>query len=316
MTRKSNTTDAVKSSRSDAELAQMVARVAETTQPDVIICVTVSGNFVQHLREAVPNFRIVAASVRAETCALLQEAGVETVRLPLHAAEKYNQVRHVLSVALRMGAVSSSDFVVCAVGASTYPEEGDLIVLTDIDPGLEYLPISDLVKLTDGIQPHVLEASLIIASKIGQAARRGKRVGAIFMLGDSLKVLEGARQLIPNPFKGHEDEVRHLTNPAIHDTLIELAKLDGAFVIRGDGYVQTAAVFLAAGESELKIPAGLGARHTAAAAVTMRTHATAIVVSATDGNVRVFSNGKLVMQLDPDVPHGPIGEEIKWITQQ
>jgi len=44
----------------------------------------------------------------------------------------------------------------------------------------------------------------------------------------------------------------------------------------------------------------------AAAGVTARTHATAIVVSATDGNVRVFSGGKLVMQLDPDVPYGPI----------
>ena len=29
--------------RTDAELAEMVARIAETTQPDVIICVTESG---------------------------------------------------------------------------------------------------------------------------------------------------------------------------------------------------------------------------------------------------------------------------------
>ena len=35
--------------RSHAELAQMVARIAGTTQPDVIICVTESGVFVQHL---------------------------------------------------------------------------------------------------------------------------------------------------------------------------------------------------------------------------------------------------------------------------
>ena len=88
-----------------------------------------------------------------------------------------------------------------------------------------------------------------------------------------------------------------------------MAKLDGAFVIRGDGFIQSAAVFLATGESELQIPAGLGARHAAAAAVTTRTRATAIVVSATDGNVRVFANGKLVMQLDPDVPLGPIAVE-------
>jgi len=57
------------------------------------------------------------------------------------------------------------------------------------------------------------------------------------------------------------------------------------------------------------LPSGLGARHYAAAAVTMRTDATAVVVSATDGNVRAFSNGTMVLQIDPDVPHGPIAKE-------
>ena len=43
-----------------------------------------------------------------------------------------------------------------------------------------------------------------------------------------------------------------------------------------------------------------------AAAVTKRTAATAIVVSATDGNIRIFSGGKLVLQIDPNVAHRPI----------
>lgn len=303
------TSDSRQAIRTDAELAQMVARIAQITQPDAIICVTESGAFAQHLLERGQQFRIVAASAKADTYASLQEAGIETLGLPMHAAEKYSQVRHVISEALRTGVISTGDFIVCAVGAGVYPEEGDLIVLTGVDPTLEHLPVSELIKLTDGIQPSVLETGINIASKIGRAARRGKRVGAILMLGDSLKVMEGGQQLIPNPFKGHEEDLRRITNPAIHDTLIELAKLDGAFVIRGDGFIQSAAVFLAAGEGELQMPAGLGARHAAAAAVTSRTRATAVVVSATDGNVRVFADGKLVMQLDPGVPHGPIALE-------
>jgi diadenylate cyclase len=55
-----------------------------------------------------------------------------------------------------------------------------------------------------------------------------------------------------------------------------------------------------------ELVSGLGARHAAAAAVTMRTTATAIVVSATDGNVRAFSGGKMVLQVDPDVADGHI----------
>ena len=34
-----------------------------------------------------------------------------------------------------------------------------------------------------------------------------------------------------------------LTNPDIHDALVELSKLNGAFFLRGDGFVQAADVF-------------------------------------------------------------------------
>jgi hypothetical protein len=44
-------------------------------------------------------------------------------------------------------------------------------------------------------------------------------------------------------------------------------------------------------------------KHAASAAATMRTKATAIVVSATDDSVRAFSGGKTVFQIDPDVVH-------------
>ena len=124
------------------------------------------------------------------------------------------------------------------------------------------------------------------------------------MLGNSLKVLEGSRQLISNPFKGHEHAARTHTNMDIHDAFVELSKLDGAFVVRGDGFIQTAGVFLAAFEVDVELPGGLGARHAAAAAVTARTAATGSVVSATDGNVRFFFAGRMVLRMDPDIEHG------------
>ena len=68
-------------------------------------------------------------------------------------------------------------------------------------------------------------------------------------------------------------------------------------------------VFLAPADVEIELPAGLGARHAAAAAVTKRTTATAVVVSATDGNLRTFSGGKMVLQMDPEVAYGPVAIE-------
>jgi DNA integrity scanning protein DisA with diadenylate cyclase activity len=295
-----------KTPRSDEELAHTVLRVAEAAQADAVICATETGAFARHLQDLSDKVRLIAATTNRETYDTLIEAGVKTIRLPLRTINKYSQIRHIVSIAFGSASISLGDLVVCALGRNVYQEEGDLVVLTDVEPSMEYVAVSDLLKLTDGIRPSVLEVAVEIACKIGRAARRGKRLGAIIMLGDSLKVLEGSHQLIPNPFEGHEDDSRRLTNPDIHTALVELAKLDGAFVVRGDGFIQTAGTFLASTDEDIKLPPGLGARHVAAAAVTMRTDATAVVVSSTDGNVRAFSHGAMVLQLDPDVPYGPI----------
>lgn len=79
-----------------------------------------------------------------------------------------------------------------------------------------------------------------------------------------------------------------LRNPDIHDALVELSKLDGAFVLRGDGFIQAARVFLTSPPTETELVSGLGARHAAAAAATKRTMATAVVVSVTDGQGKSF----------------------------
>lgn len=140
--------------------------------------------------------------------------------------------------------ILSVDFIVCAIGSNVYPEEGDLIIITDVDPGIERLVITDLTKLTDSIRFKVLESTLAVACQIGRVVRReGKPIGAILILGDSLQVTKWSGQLVPNPFHGHEDRLQRITNPDTHDALVEFSKLDGAFVIRGDGFIQSAGVF-------------------------------------------------------------------------
>ena len=292
--------------RSDANLAQMIAQTAQAIQADVVLWATESGVMPPHLHHLSEQLRVIAATTDEQAYDALTQTDLEVIRLPLRAANKYSQIRYILSVAFRSAKVSSGDLAICAIGGSLYPGEGNLVVLTDVESSVENLGLADLIKLTDGIRPKALESAVTVACKIGWAARRGKRIGASFILGDSGKVLEGAKQLIPNPFHGHEDGLRKLTNPDIHTALVELSKLDGAFVVRGDGFIQTAGVFLTSAQTQIELPAGLGARHVAAAAVTERSAATAIVVSATDGNVRIFSGGKMVLQLDPTVAYGPI----------
>ena len=299
-----------KTARSDEDLARMIANVAKAAYADAIICATETGIFAQLLHRISSQVRVIAATTRSDTFDVLTKSGLESILLPLRAVDKYSQVRHVVSVALKSSTISVGDLIVCALGRDVYQGEGDLVVLTDVEQSLERLSISDFLKLTDAIQPKVLEVAIAIACKIGRVSRSGKNIGAIIMLGDSLRVLKDSKQLIPNPFQGHDESSRRLTNPNIHDAVVELAKLDGAFVVRGDGLIQTAGTFLASPKVKVVLPSGLGARHVAAAAVTKRTASTAIVVSATDGNVRIFSGGTKVLHIDPEVPYGPITTEI------
>ena len=74
----------------------------------------------------------------------------------------------------------------------------------------------------------------------------------------------------------------------------------------GDGFIQAAGVFLTSPPSETELASGLGTPHAAAAAVMMCTTATSMVVSATDGQVRGFSGGKMVIQIDPEIAQGHI----------
>jgi DNA integrity scanning protein DisA with diadenylate cyclase activity len=294
------------SPHSDRELAQMIINVADVTPIDSIICVTETGALAKNLCQLSSHFRLIATTTNRETYDNLKKAGLNVIRLPLHTADKYTQIRHAIAVVLRSSSISIGDLVVCAIGYDVFQEGGTLIIVAEIEASTEKLAVSDLLKLTDGIQPKALEIAIDVACKVGRAARRGKRIGAIIMLGDSLNVLEGSKQLVPNPFQGHEKINRMLTNPDIHDALVELSKLDGAFVLRGDGFIQAAGVFLTSPPNEMELVSGLGARHAAAAAVTMRSKATAIVVSATDGNVRAFSGGKMVLKIDPEVSPGHI----------
>ncbi|MBL7077497.1 MAG: DNA integrity scanning protein DisA nucleotide-binding domain protein [Kiritimatiellae bacterium] len=286
--------------RTNAELARLTAQVALSVGPDAVVCGTETGAFFRQLKALGGEHRLIAATPNAETYDALVVTGEEVVRLSARVADKYRQARYVVSVALSMGRLSAGDLVVVALGQHLC-KGGDLILVTDVDADTAKIALTELVKLTDGIRPNVLEAALQLACRIAMVSHGGKHMGALLTIGDSDKILEGARQLVLNPLQGHDETERTLLNPASHEMLIELAKLDGAFVVRDDGLVQTAGTFLAASGADVSVPKGLGARHVAAAATTARTRACAIAVSATDSYVRVFSGGRIVLEMDPQI---------------
>ena len=136
-----------------------------------------------------------------------------------------------------------------------------------------------------------------VAIELGKKGQKGKPVGALFVVGDAGKVMSKSRPLSYNPFeKSHVD----VGDPIVNVMLKEFSRLDGAFVISDGGKIVSAYRYLEPAAEGVDIPKGLGARHMAGGAITRDTNSIAIVLSESDGMVRAFSAGQLVLELDPE----------------
>ena len=155
----------------------------------------------------------------------------------------------------------------------------------------------DTLGLPPEINSQVVEALIHTAMEIGAEGYEGHAVGTIIVVGDSTAIMEKSRQLILNPFQGISEAERNSLDPPIRDAIKTFAALDGAFVVREDGVVLSAGRYLLTMSRDVKLPMGLGARHSAAASMSAESKAIAVTVSQTTGTVRVFKEGEIVLEL-------------------
>ena len=151
-----------------------------------------------------------------------------------------------------------------------------------------------------GINTQVLKQAVTLAVEIAREGREGRKIGTLFVVGDSEAVLKASRPLILDPLLGHPDEAKYIYDPNVRETLKELAQLDGAFVVSDVGVVLSAARYIDAVSDNLSLPLGLGSRHMAGASVSHRTNAVSVVVSESS-MVRVFDDGELVSEITPEL---------------
>jgi len=151
-----------------------------------------------------------------------------------------------------------------------------------------------------GVNTAVLERTVQLAVEIAREGREGRKIGTLFVVGDTEEVLRKSRPMILDPLHGHPEEHKHIEDPNVRETLKELAQLDGAFVVSDSGVVLSAARYIDADSDDLNLPMGLGSRHMAAASVSNRTNAVAVAVSESS-MVRVFDNGELISEIIPEV---------------
>ena len=147
------------------------------------------------------------------------------------------------------------------------------------------------------VDPDVVKEVLDIAIELGKKGREGKPVGSTFIIGDAGEVMNRSTQITYNPFQG---SLVNIQDDIVRSMIKEYSRLDGAFIISGKGKILAAARFLECGKEGMKLPKGLGARHMAAAWITKNADSIAIVLSESDKMIRIFWDGEMIEELDPE----------------
>jgi diadenylate cyclase len=150
------------------------------------------------------------------------------------------------------------------------------------------------------VNTEVLEQTISLAVEIAREGREGRKIGTLFVVGDSGEVIKRSKPLILDPLQGHPDEDKRIERPDMRETIKELAQLDGAFLVSNSGVVLSAARYIDAASDSLELPLGLGSRHMAGASISQQTSAVAVVVSESS-MVRMFDDGELVSEIVPEL---------------
>lgn len=253
--------------------------------PDVVLLFSPSGGTYEPFVDA-----------DVETVVIAKENGVDAedfIELPLEFNNVTGRIRFGMIGAMEQGFVEEGDEVVCVTSMF---EEGVDTVTRLRAAEFSHTGVYDLF-VNSRADSSVVRDVFEISIELGQKGQKGKRVGALFVVGDAGKVMNKSRPLSYNPFeKSHV----HVGDPIVNVMLKEFSRLDGAFVISDSGKIVSAYRYLEPSAEGVDIPKGLGARHMAAGAITRDTNAIAIVLSESDGMVRAFKGGELVLELDPE----------------
>jgi DNA integrity scanning protein DisA with diadenylate cyclase activity len=233
------------------------------------------------------------------------EAGLKPLALNKEKAPLLERLQHALLEAAADEFIKPNDEVVALYGGFAAGRL-DSISHLKLDERMRRLSSRDLQSLESSVPLKTLKSVVDLAVQIGVEGREGKPVGALFVVGDTRNVRKHASDSGVDPFRGYNRKARNLLDAKVQEDAKEVAQLDGAFLISADGTIEHSRQMLEVLHEDLNMSKGLGSRHWAAAAITRRTKAIAIVVSQSTGTVRLYQNGFLKMQIEP------MGKGIKW----
>ena len=272
--------------------ALVLARAARCTAM-LFFADTFAGGF--DISGYFPKMRTVAVTRTAPTGRGGHGTGVDAViEVQSFSDQRLSQLRSAVLIGLTRGLFKHNDRL-CCIGGIPLSNQLDTLLIVDVAREFQKLLIRDTDLLPASVKVEVMERVLAIATELSLQGREGRPVGCLFVIGDASSVNNLVKPLVMNPFQGYSELDRNVLNPFMDETIKEFSSIDGAFIIRGDGVVESAGSLLSpAAEFYGDLPSGLGARHSAASAISRASDCIAIVVSASSGQVSIFRKGEML----------------------
>jgi diadenylate cyclase len=248
---------------------------------------------------------VIVAVDSADDLEGASESGLKPLALNKEKSPLLERLQHALLEAAADELIRTNSEVI-AVYSGFQKGKLDSISHLQLDERMRRLTSRDLQMLESRVPLKTIKAVVDLAAQIGREGREGKAIGTLFVVGDTRRVLTHTNESGCDPFRGYKKKDRNLLDAKVQEDVKEIAQLDGAFIINGDGIIERSRQMLEVTHEDLTMTKGLGARHWAAAAVTMKTKAISVVVSQSTGTVRLYQDGHLVMRIEP------MDKSVKW----
>jgi len=281
-----------------ANIYKLAAQLSKKTEADALLVMLNGPTDWEELRNRAGGEKIIVVADSEKVLTGAEAAGLAMLVLDMPDAAVFEKLTQALLESVADEILEPNSEVV-AVYSGFEPETVDSISFIRLDEHLGRLTARDLRQIETSVPLDTLKAIVDLAVDIGREGREGKPVGTIFVVGDTRRVLALSHPAGFDPVKGYGRKERNLRDARVREAIKEVAPLDGAFIVAPDGTVERSCQIVDADHVNLTLSKGLGSRHWAAAAISKSTNAIAIVVSESNGTVRLFKNGEVILRVEP-----------------
>ncbi|MGQ9576792.1 MAG: DNA integrity scanning protein DisA nucleotide-binding domain protein [Thermoguttaceae bacterium] len=279
-------------------LYTLAVRLAESVEADAVLLLLDGPADWARLKALAGPRKLIVAGDTAEGLQGARESGLFPVALRMPNSSVYDRLTQAILAAVADDVLAPGACVV-ALYSGFEPDAMDSLSVINLGEHLDRLTGRDLRQLQTRVPLEVLKLVVDLAVEIGREGREGKPVGTMFVVGDTRKVLTYSHPAGFDPVRGYSRKDRNLNDPRVREGIKEIAQMDGAIIVASDGTIEAACRYIDSPAASITLSKGLGARHWAAAAISRTTRAIAVTVSQSNGTVRIFQNGEVILRIEP-----------------